>query len=118
MDTDTSFHELKSLMPSTIVVCSNQQVFDLYGDYIISGQIDATIHTWLFPDGEEFKNLETVVCAINGLTLGLDRRSVLIALGGGVVGDLTGFVALDVARSIMDSMSNNTVGNGGLVCWW
>ena len=94
--------ELKSLMPSTIVVCSNQQVFDLYGDYIISGlNIDATIHTWLFPDGEEFKNLETVVCAINGLdSLGLDRRSVLIALGGGVVGDLTGFLASMMLRGL------------------
>lgn len=52
-------------------------------------------------DGEAFKNLETVEMILNQLfEHKLDRKSVLIALGGGVIGDMTGFTASLYQRGI------------------
>lgn len=52
-------------------------------------------------DGEEFKNLETVETILNTLFESkLDRKSLLIALGGGVIGDMTGFTASIYQRGI------------------
>jgi len=52
-------------------------------------------------DGEEFKNLETVETILNTLFESkLDRKSLLIALGGGVIGDMTGFTASMYQRGI------------------
>ena len=53
------------------------------------------------PDGEECKSMETALAVVDRLLdHGLDRSSMLIALGGGVVGDLTGFVASIYMRGI------------------
>ena len=54
-----------------------------------------------FPHGEKSKNLETCSTIASKMSdLGLDRRSVIVALGGGVVGDLAGFVASIFKRGI------------------
>jgi 3-dehydroquinate synthase len=43
------------------------------------------------PDGEEFKNMETLMMILDSaMDCRLDRKSVMVALGGGVVGDMTG----------------------------
>lgn len=56
---------------------------------------------YVFPAGEENKNLDTVKKVYEFLIKEkLDRKDVLIALGGGVVGDLTGFVAATYLRGI------------------
>lgn len=53
------------------------------------------------PDGEEFKSLEQANQIYNCLVDGkYDRKSVLVALGGGVIGDLTGFVAATYMRGV------------------
>jgi len=53
------------------------------------------------PDGEEYKSLETVVSILDRLFEGrFDRRSLLIAFGGGVIGDMTGFAASMYQRGI------------------
>ena len=53
------------------------------------------------PDGETFKSLrEAEKLYTRAIELGLDRKSVVIALGGGVVGDLAGFVAATFMRGI------------------
>ena len=53
------------------------------------------------PDGEEFKNLVTVETILNELfEHKLDRKSLLIAFGGGVIGDMTGFTASLYQRGI------------------
>ncbi len=54
-----------------------------------------------FPAGEDSKNLDTVSrCYEQLIQFGFDRNDVLVALGGGVVGDLTGFVAATYLRGI------------------
>jgi len=53
------------------------------------------------PDGEEYKNFDTVNYILEEcFTNRLDRKSILIALGGGVIGDMTGFVASIYQRGI------------------
>lgn len=59
------------------------------------------VHTYVLPAGEEIKSLsgyEEVLTAC--LQMGLDRESAIIALGGGVIGDLAGFVAATYMRGI------------------
>ena len=96
------YTELEALNPSSIVLCSNPIVFELYGESLRERLAEHyKVHTWLFPDGEEHKNLQTVIRAIQGWDdFGLERKSVCIALGGGVVGDLTGFVASMMLRGL------------------
>jgi 3-dehydroquinate synthase len=54
-----------------------------------------------FPAGEASKNIETILRLVDQLMMmGADRQSALIALGGGVVGDITGFVASIYMRGI------------------
>ncbi|MBL8099758.1 MAG: 3-dehydroquinate synthase [Anaerolineales bacterium] len=62
---------------------------------------DLKIKTIVVPAGEEHKNLETVHHLWKSfLENGLDRKSTVIALGGGVIGDVTGFVASTYMRGI------------------
>ena len=54
-----------------------------------------------FPAGEESKNIKTTLDIVERLLkLGVDRKSALLALGGGVVGDMTGFIASMYMRSL------------------
>ncbi|MGN0169048.1 MAG: 3-dehydroquinate synthase, partial [Acetatifactor sp.] len=56
---------------------------------------------YVFPNGEEYKNLDTVREIYKFLIEeGFDRKDMLLALGGGVVGDTTGFVAATYLRGI------------------
>jgi 3-dehydroquinate synthase len=86
-----------------IAVVSNSTVSSLYGERISdsirnSGYIPQTI---VVPDGEEHKNLATLQSIFDELLkYKLDRNSLLIALGGGVVGDITGFAAATYMRGI------------------
>jgi len=53
------------------------------------------------PDGEEYKNIDTVLSILDKLfEAKFDRKSTLIALGGGVIGDMTGFTASLYQRGI------------------
>ena len=55
----------------------------------------------ILPDGEQYKTLDSMrVIYEQLLDFGLDRTSSLIALGGGVVGDMTGFAAATFLRGI------------------
>jgi len=55
----------------------------------------------VIPAGEEYKNLETISHLWKSfLENGLDRKSTVIALGGGVIGDMTGFAAATYMRGI------------------
>lgn len=60
-----------------------------------------TVKTFVFPFGESSKNLDTVYSLYEYLIKeSFDRKDILIALGGGVVGDLTGYAAASYLRGI------------------
>lgn len=58
-------------------------------------------HVMEIPEGEKFKTLDTARALYDQvLDAGLDRRSLIFALGGGVIGDLAGFVAATFLRGV------------------
>ncbi len=80
-----------------------------YGNLVVTDENVAKHHlkklnvekSIVIPAGEEHKNLETVSRLWRSfLENGLDRKSTVIALGGGVIGDLTGFAASTYMRGI------------------
>jgi 3-dehydroquinate synthase len=86
-----------------VVLLSNPTVDALYGRRVIASLRAAgmIVDVILIPDGERFKTWETLDQILTQmLTLGIDRSSVLVALGGGVVGDIGGFAAAIYQRGI------------------
>jgi len=77
-------------------VVSNARVFGLYGP-AAARSLRASgfaVARWLMGDGERFKNLRTAERALRFLAeSGVERGDAVVALGGGVVGDLAGFAA-------------------------
>jgi 3-dehydroquinate synthase len=84
-----------------VVVVTNPTIATLHLEALLR-KISATeLHVVTVPDGEEYKNLATVETVLNELfTHKLDRKSLLIAFGGGVIGDMTGFTASLYQRGI------------------
>ena len=88
--------QLQRFVPtiSTAVIVTDSNVGPLYAHTLSTPIIT-------IPAGEQHKNLATVRTIYDKmLTLGLDRKATIIALGGGVVGDITGFVAATYMRGI------------------
>ena len=82
---------------------SNPFVFKHYGKSARQSLSAANFKTthWLMPEGERHKTLRSLEQALKFLTeSGLERGDVVIALGGGVVGDLAGFAAATYLRGI------------------
>lgn len=78
------------------VVITDSQVGPLYG-----GRLEGALAVLTFPAGEASKNLRTVRQLYSQLlAIGLDRRGIIVALGGGVVGDVAGFVAATYLRGV------------------
>ena len=85
------------------VVITDNCVGSLYGKKFLAGLKDVglNVHLIEFPAGEASKNINTVLdIAGKLLELGADRETCLIALGGGVVGDIVGFIASIFMRSV------------------
>ncbi len=82
-----------------VVIVSDSHVAPLYGEALARALPDA--HLLTMPAGEQHKTLETVRALYEGLlACGADRKTTLLALGGGVVGDTAGFVAATYMRGI------------------
>lgn len=84
-------------------IITDTVIRDIYGRILLNRLREEGLNACLidFPANEESKNLNTVGYLINELLKnGIDRKSVIIALGGGVVGDITGFVASIFMRGI------------------
>lgn len=103
---DTVGDELRrSLGPRTtrVAIVSNRKVFKLYGAQTVAGLRSAGFNVYwtLIGDGERFKSLasaEKLLLFLN--KLGLERTDAVLALGGGVVGDLAGFAAATYLRGV------------------
>lgn len=87
----------------TAVIISETNVFPLYGDILKNTLIKEgfEVLSFVFPAGEESKNTETLVSLWEFLAENhITRSDTLVALGGGVTGDLTGFAAATFLRGI------------------
>jgi len=84
-----------------VVVVTNPTVAGYHLDKLLSNISANTLHIIKVPDGEEYKTLQTVEQILNEcFEHQLDRKSLLIAFGGGVIGDMTGFAASLYQRGI------------------
>jgi 3-dehydroquinate synthase len=86
-----------------IVVVSNPTVFRLYGKQVSEGLTDAgfMVSSYLMTDGEHHKNLRVAELALKSFSEArLARTDAVVALGGGVVGDLAGFASAIYLRGI------------------
>ena len=86
-----------------VMIVSDSNVSKLYGQKVLAAIKKSASHAELtvFPAGEPSKTLKTVEFLYEkAIELGLDRSSVIVALGGGVVGDVAGFVAATYMRGI------------------
>ena len=84
-----------------VAIISNETVAPLYLDVFCSTLADYDPLTIILPDGEEFKTLDTVSQIYDQLLEArFSRSSTLIALGGGVIGDMVGFAAATYQRGV------------------
>jgi len=95
----------KQLGPQTrrVAIISNKTVFGLYGSEVTRSlhAQDFLVPCWLVSEGERFKTLRSLESALVFLAEnGLERTDAVLALGGGVVGDLSGFAAATYLRGI------------------
>jgi 3-dehydroquinate synthase len=86
-----------------IVVVSNPVIFKNYGQIVVDSLTAAgfAVTTCILPAGERYKTLASIQ-KIYDVAIGqrLERSSTLLALGGGVIGDMTGFAASSWLRGI------------------
>ncbi len=85
------------------VLISNRKVFALYGKRVTSSlrKSGFKVESFLIGDGERHKSLWTLQRALSFLaTVGLERSAAIVALGGGVVGDLAGLTAALYLRGV------------------
>ena len=93
----------EGLMDRKICIVTDSNVGPLYESAVEEAlrKVSSDISVFTFEAGEKNKNLDTVSSLYQELIQnGLDRKSLLVALGGGVVGDLTGFGAATYLRGI------------------
>src|SRR5688500_15282216 len=85
------------------LIVSNSRVFGLFGTHVLESVADTGFLTQvhLIGDGERFKNIRTLEKTLHALSESeLKRTDTVVALGGGVVGDLAGFAASIYLRGI------------------
>ena len=84
-----------------VMIVTNKTIAPLYLDKLTSILDGFNVQSVILPDGEEFKTLETLNKVFDALLEAkFDRTSTLIALGGGVIGDITGFAAASYQRGV------------------
>ena len=84
-----------------IMIISDDNVFPLYGQTVLDSLSDYECHSLVLPHGEptkSFQSLPKIYSAL--LDAKLSRSDLVIALGGGVIGDLAGFAAASYLRGI------------------
>ncbi|MBV6624182.1 MAG: 3-dehydroquinate synthase [Rivularia sp. (in: Bacteria)] len=86
-----------------VLLVSNSTVFEHYGELALSSLENAgfDVCRCILPDGEKYKNLDSLQKIYDtALENRVERSSTMVALGGGVIGDMTGFAAASWLRGI------------------
>jgi 3-dehydroquinate synthase len=101
LDSPETYADLPDAASALIV--TNTTIAPIYGERLraaMQGKF-RHIHTVVLPDGEAHKTWQTLNLIFDALLAnGCDRKTVLFALGGGVVGDMTGFAAASYMRGV------------------
>jgi 3-dehydroquinate synthase len=95
--------KLRQSLGQKILVVSNPVIFKHYGPRIMTALSEAgfTVESCILPAGERYKTPATLQKIYDAaLAQRLERSSTLVALGGGVIGDMTGFAAATWLRGI------------------
>ena len=89
---------------NTALVVTNETVAPLYLDRVVAALSEGgeiRVETVVLPDGEEHKNVDVLMKVFDkALDARLDRQTTFVALGGGVIGDMTGFAAASYQRGV------------------
>jgi len=84
-----------------VAIITNPKVAGLHLGYLLSKITAKELYIITVPDGEEYKNQDSVNMILESLfNHKFNRKSMLIAFGGGVIGDMTGYVASIYQRGI------------------
>ncbi|HEC1759385.1 TPA: 3-dehydroquinate synthase [Campylobacter lari] len=106
LDKNTSYNvyinELEKLNFDTkVVILTNELVAKLHLDTLLKKIQVKELFVIKIKDGEEYKNLQTIEYILDQMcTYKLDRKSLLISFGGGVISDMGGFVASIYQRGV------------------
>lgn len=99
----TAAYVQEAVTLQTAVIISDSNVFPLHGQTVVNSFTDQGVRVlnYVFPAGEQSKNAATYLDILNFLAQnGVTRSDLIVALGGGVVGDMSGFVAATYLRGI------------------
>jgi len=92
---------LKHIKSKQVVVVTNTTIAPLYLEVILKNLVEFQVEVVELPDGEQYKTLEFVTQIFDKLLESkFSRNATLIALGGGVIGDMGGFAAACYQRGI------------------
>lgn len=84
-----------------IMILSDGNVFPLYGETLLTSLKEYECHTLVLPPGEPTKSFDTLPQIYSALLEAkISRSDLIIALGGGVIGDLAGFAAASFLRGV------------------
>ena len=84
-----------------VAIVTNPTISALHLEYLMSKITAKEVHVITVPDGESYKNWESIEMILEGMfEARFNRNSLLIAFGGGVIGDMTGFTASIYQRGI------------------
>jgi 3-dehydroquinate synthase len=98
---DGKFDLTPYLRSADCLVVSNETVAPLYLERLLPNLEGANVSSVCLPDGESYKTLGTLQSILDELVdSGANRDTTLIALGGGVVGDMAGFAAACYLRGV------------------
>ncbi len=90
-----------AIRSSKVMVVTNETVAPLYLEQLESSLKDFQLDTVILPDGEQYKNMATLETILSAL---LEKRhardTTVVALGGGVIGDMAGFAAACYQRGV------------------
>ena len=104
--TDNSYDITIDTIPQThfdtkVAIVTNPKVAGLHLGYLLSKISAKELYIITVPDGEEYKNQDSINTILESLfNHRFNRKSMLIAFGGGVIGDMTGYAASIYQRGI------------------
>lgn len=88
---------------SKLLLVSNDKVFPIYGNIVLESLKEAgfDVKKVILPDGEDYKNLDCFKEILDkAVEFKLERSDSIVALGGGVIGDMAGYAASSYLRGI------------------